>query len=142
MLPPAVYTLGLADQPLHADGDAGGVGPQPLLGVVGAQHDDEQVEELVALQQGVEHGEGVHSLVEGVGEHGGPAGQPLLRHQIVGAQGLLQQTGPPLVLVEADAAVGAVGGVGAVAVGVGVAQTEYVFFHRHRPFNSSRDEIG
>ena len=88
----------------------------------------------MAFQQGVNHRQGVHGLVEGVGEDGGPAGQALLRHQKVRAQGLLQQTGPTLVLVEADAAVSAVGGVGAVAVRVGIAQAENVFFHKLSSF--------
>ena len=82
-----------------------------------------------------EHGEGVHGLVEGVGEDGGAAGQPLLGNQIARAQGLLQQAGPALVFVEADPAVGAVGRVGAVAVGIGVAKAEDMFFHSwSRPF--------
>ena len=129
LLPPAVHALGLAHQALHADGDTGGVDAQPLLGVVGAQHDDEQVNDLVALQQGVGAAQGVHALVERVREHGGAAAEALLRHQEILAQGLLQQAGPALVLVEADAAVGAVGGVGAVAVGIGITQTENVLFH-------------
>ena len=89
----------------------------------------------MALQQGIDDAQRVNGLVEGVGEYGGAAAQPLLRHQIVLPQGLLQQAGPALVLVEADAALGAVGRIGAVAVGVGVADTDDVFFHM--PFTSA-----
>ena len=54
------------------------------------------------------------------------------------AQGLLQAAGPALVLVEADAVVGAVVGVGAIAVGVGITQTENMLFHNQiTPFPSS-----
>ena len=42
-----------------------------------------------------------------------------------------------LVLIEADAVVGTVRRVGAVAVGVGVAQTKDMFFHRLFPFQIS-----
>ena len=59
-------------------------------------------------------------VLEGVGENGGPAAETLLGDQISLPQGLLQQAGPPLLLVEADAPVGAIRRVGAVAVGVGI----------------------
>ena len=67
--------------------------------------------------------------MERVNEHCGAAGQALLGDQIILAQRLLQQAGPALVLIEADAAVSAVGGVGAVAMGVGIAQAENMLFH-------------
>ena len=91
----------------------------------------------MAHEDGVEHCQGVHSLVKGVLEHSGPARQALLQHKEVLPQGLLQQAGPALILVEAGAAVGAVGGVGAVAVGVGIPQAEDVFFHGPSSFLSA-----
>ena len=129
MTAPAVHTHGLAHQPVHAQTDAGGIGAEALLGVVGAQHDDEQVDVLMALEQGIGNAERVHALMERVNEHCGAAGQALLGDQILLAQRLLQQAGPALVLVEADAAVSAVGGVGAIAMGVGIAQAENMLFH-------------
>ena len=127
---PAVHALGLEDQALHTGCNAGGVGTKALFHVVGAQHDDEQVNDLMALEQGVDHAQGVHGLVDGVHEHGGAAGKALLGHQIFVAQRLLQAAGPALVLVEADAVVGTVIGVSAIAVGVGIAQAENVLFHQ------------
>ena len=53
-----------------------------------------------------------------VAENGRPAGKPLLQHEIVTAQRLLQKAGPALILVEAVGAIGGVVGVCAVAVGV------------------------
>ena len=129
MISPAIYALCFAHQALHADTDAGGVDSQPLLNIVGAQHDNKQINDLVAFQQRIENCESVHGFMEGVGEDSGAAGQALLCYQKVGTQGFLEQTGPPLVLVEAYAAVGAVGGIGAVAVGIGISKTEYVLFH-------------
>jgi len=84
----------------------------------------------MAHQRGINDPQTVHGLMEGVGEYGGPAGKTFFINLAVVAQPVLQQAGPALLLVEPVAAVGAVGGVGAVAVGVGVAKTEDVFFHR------------
>ena len=130
MSTPAIHALGLQQQALHACADAGRVGVEALLYVVGAQHDDEQVDDLMAFEQRIGHAQRVHGFVDGVHKYGGPARKPLLGDQILFAQRLLQAAGPALVLVETDAAVGAVGRVGAIAVGVGVPQAENVFFHR------------
>ena len=126
---PAGDALALVHQTLQTPGDAGGVDGETLLGVVGAQHDDQQIHRLVAHEDGVCHIQGGHGFVEGVGEDGGAAGQTLFQDQIVLTQCLLQQAGPAFVFVEAGAAVGAVGGIGAVAVGIGVTETDDVFFH-------------
>ena len=83
----------------------------------------------MAFKQSVQHAQGVHGFVERVLKDRGAAREPLLRHQNALPQGLLQQAGPALVFVEANAAVGTVGGIRAVAVGVGVAQAENVLFH-------------
>ena len=135
---PAVHALALLDQPLHADADAGGVGTKALLDVVRAQHDDEQVDDLMALQQGIRDAQSVHGFVDGVYENGRPAGQALFRDEVLAAQCGLQTTGPALVLVEADAAVGVVLRVGAIAVGVGVAKAENEFSSQMHSFLSYR----
>ena len=135
---PAVHAFHLEQQPLHARADAGGVCAKALLDVVRAQHDDEQVDDFVALEQGVSHAQCIHGFVQRVHEHGSAAGKTFLGDQILLAQRLLQTAGPALVLVEADAVVGAVVGVGAVAVGVGITQTENMLFHNQiTPFPSS-----
>ena len=132
---PAVHALALLDQPLHADADAGGIGTKALLDVVRAQHDDEQVDDLMAFQQGIRDAQSVHGFVDGVYENGRPAGQALFGDKVLAAQRGLQTAGPALVFVEADAAIGVVLRVGAIAVGVGVAQAENVSFHRkYTPF--------
>ena len=89
----------------------------------------------MALQQGIRDAQSVHGFVDGVHENGRPAGQALFRDEVLAAQCGLQTAGPALVLVEADAAVGVVLRVGAIAVGVGVAQAENVSFHcKYTPF--------
>ena len=89
----------------------------------------------MALQQGIRDAQSVHGFVDGVYENGRPAGQALFRDKVLAAQRGLQTAGPALILVEADAAVGVVLRVGAIAVGVGVAQAENVGFHRkYTPF--------
>jgi len=50
--------------------------------------------------------------------------------QVMKIELLLKQAGPALVFVETDAAVGTVGGIGAVTVGVGIADTENVLFQK------------
>ena len=135
---PAIHALDLEQQPLHARADAGGVCAKALLDVIRAQHDDEQVDDLVALEQGVGHAQRIHGLMQRVHEHSSAAGKSLLGDQILLAQRLLQAAGPALILVEADAVVGAVVGVGTIAVGVGIAQTENMLFHSQiTPFPSS-----
>ena len=44
---------------LHTGCNAGGVGPKALFHVVGAQHDDEQVDDFMALEQGIGHAQTV-----------------------------------------------------------------------------------
>ena len=126
---PAVHGLALLDQALHARTNAGGVCVEALFHIVGAQHDDEQVDDFMALEQGIGHAQSIHGLVDGVYKNGGAAGKALFGYQILVAQSSLQAAGPPLVLVEADAAVGIVLGVGTITVGVGIAQAENMCFH-------------
>ena len=126
---PAVHALGFENQPLHARSDAGGVGTKALLDIVRAQHDDKQVDDLMALEQGIDDAEGIHGFVDGVHKYGGAAGKPLFGHKVFVAQRLLQAAGPALLFIEADAVVGAVVRVGTVAVGVGITQTEDMCFH-------------
>ena len=83
---PAVYALAFLDQALHACADTGGIGSETLLDVVGAQHEDEQINDLVALEQGVAHAQGVHGLVDGVHKNGGPAGQTFFGDEVLVAQ--------------------------------------------------------
>ena len=75
---PAVHAFHLEQQPLHARTDAGGVCAKALLDVIRAQHDDEQVDDLVALEQGVSHAQRIHGFVQRVHEYGSAAGKPLL----------------------------------------------------------------
>ena len=72
--------------------------------------------------------------MNGIIKAGGAAGQTFFDHQIFLPQLLLQQSGPAFRLVETDAAVGAVSGIGAVAVGVGVTEAENVLFHKKATF--------
>ena len=67
--------------------------------------------------------------VDGICKNGGAAGKALFGYQILVAQSGLQAAGPALVLVEADAAVGVILGVGTITVGVGIAQAENMCFH-------------
>jgi hypothetical protein len=108
---------------------AGALGCKTLFGIVGTQHDDKQIHRLVAHKAGVDRLYSGHALVQRVREHGCPTGKPLLQHQIVLAETLLQQTGPALVFVKAVTTVGAVVWVCAVAVGVGITKTDDVLFH-------------
>ena len=134
--------LCLEDEALHPCTDAGGIGVEPLLDVVGAQHNDEQVDGLVALEKRIGHAQSVHRLMDGVHENRRPARKALFRHKILAAQRRLQPTGPALILVEADAVVGAVCRVGAIAVSVGVSQTKDMLFHRSIPLFSFRPGTG
>ena len=83
----------------------------------------------MALEQGIGHAQSIHGLVDGVYKNGGAARKALFGYQILVAQSSLQTAGPALVLVEADAAVGVVLGVGTITVGVGIAQAENMCFH-------------
>ena len=139
---PAVHALCLEDEALHPCTDAGGIGVEPLLDVIGAQHNDEQVDDLMALEERIGHAQSVHRLMDGVHENRRPARKALFRHKILAAQRCLQPTGPALILVEADAVVGAVRRVGAIAVSVGVAQTKDMLFHRSIPLFSFRPVTG
>ena len=77
----------------------------------------------MALQQSPEIGKYIDVFVERVGKDGGAAGKAFFRYQIIVAQFLLQQTGSAHVFVESDAAVGAIVGIRAISVGVGIADT-------------------
>ena len=134
---PGLHGFGLGHQALHAKADTGRVGGKALLGVVGAQHNNQQIHRLVAHQTGIDRVQTGHGLLQGVRKHGGAPGEPLLDHKVILSQCLLQQTGPAFVLVETVAAIGTVGGVGAVAVGVGITETDNVFFHLY--FTSGRE---
>ena len=57
---PAVHALGLEDQPFHTRADAGGIGVEPLFDVVGTQHDDEQIDDFMALEERISHAQSVH----------------------------------------------------------------------------------
>lgn len=72
---PAVHGLALLDQALHASANAGGVCVEALFHIVGAQHDDEQVDDFMALEQGIGHAQSIHGLVDGVYKNGGAAGR-------------------------------------------------------------------
>ena len=89
----------------------------------------------MALQAGIDVIQGAETFVEGVFKAGGAAGKTFLGDQILIAQLGLEQPGPALVFVEADAAVGGIGRIGAVAVGVGVAKTTMCFFMKNPPFD-------
>ena len=128
-LPPqAVHGLALLDQALHARANAGSVCVEALFHIVGAQHDDEQVDDFMALEQGIGHAQSIHGLVDGIYKNGGAARKALFGYQILVAQSSLQAAGPALVLVEADAAIGVILGVGTITVGVGIAQAENMWF--------------
>ena len=58
--PPAVHALGLEDQSFHTRADAGGIGVEPLFDVVGTQHDDEQIDDFMALEERISHAQSVH----------------------------------------------------------------------------------
>ena len=128
---PAPYALGLFQQAAHPQADGIGVGAQALLRVVGAQHHDEQAHRLMAFQAGIQVRQGRQALLHRVVKDRGTAAKALLDDEVLLPQCLLQQAGPPLVLIEpGKAAVRAAGGVGAVAVGVGIAQADDVLLHR------------
>ena len=91
MLSPAGDAHALFHQPLHAQGDAGSVHAQTVLGVVGAQHDDQQIHGLMAHEDGVGHIQSGHALVKGIGENGGAAGEAFFQNQVFFAQMRLQQ---------------------------------------------------
>ena len=83
----------------------------------------------MAHQGGVDRPQAVHALVEGIGEHGGAPGQALLQNQVFFPQLLLQQAGPALGFIKPAASRDGIGGVGAIAMGIGIAETDNVFFH-------------
>ena len=63
-----------------------------------------------------------------VAEYGSSSGKPLLEHKVILAKRLLQEAGPALVLGEAVCVVGGIVGVCTVAMGVGIAKADNVFF--------------
>ena len=119
---------------LHADADARRTCVEALLCVVRAEHDDQQIDRLMRHQRGIYDIQPGHTLVQRIGKHGRPAGQPLFQHKVLLPQRLLQKAGPAFVLVEAVGAVGGVIGVGTVAVGIGIAEADNVFFHVCSPY--------
>lgn len=62
--------------------------------------------------------------MDGIGEAGGSAGKAFFDDQIIAAEFLAQQAGPAFMFIETSV------GVGAVAVGVGIAEAYNMFFHR------------
>ena len=80
-------------------------------------------------ERGVYHVEPGHAFVQRVAEYGSSSGKPLLEHEVIFAQRLLQEAGPALGLGEAVGVVGGIVGVCAVAMGVGIAKADNVFFH-------------
>ena len=114
---------------LHADADAGGACVEALFCIVCAEHDDEQIDRLMRHERGVYHVEPGHALMQWVAENSSAPGKPLLEHKVILAKRLLQEAGPALVLGEAVGVVGGIFGVCAVAMGVGIAKADNVFFH-------------
>ena len=71
---PAVDGLCLPHQAAQALADGAGVGAQPLLGIVGAQHDHQQGHRRVAHEAWIEVGQGAQTLLHRVVKDGGASG--------------------------------------------------------------------
>ena len=87
----------------------------------------------MAHKGGEDHIQTGQSLGQRIVKDGGPAAQTLLQYQVFVPQRLGQQTGPALGFVETVTAVGAIEGLGAVAVGVGIAKTYDMLLHPQCP---------
>ena len=129
---PTGRVLSAADDVFHARADALRRRAVPLLGVVRAQHEDEQVHRLVAHQAGLDIARAGPAAAVRVLKHRGAAVEALLYHKVLLSQRLLQQHRPAGGLRIAHRAAGLghavkVGGVAAVAVGIGVAEADDVF---------------
>ena len=82
---PGWYRSGFVDQSAHADADGGCVDTEAALGIVGPQHDNEQVYRLMAHQAGKNVVQAAQSLVDGIIENRSPAAEAFLQDPIVGA---------------------------------------------------------
>ena len=82
---PGWYRSGFVDQSAHANADGGCVDTEAALGIVGPQHDNEQVYRLMAHQAGKNVVQAAQSLVDGIIENRSPAAEAFLQDPIVGA---------------------------------------------------------
>ena len=93
-----------------------------------------QIDRIVRHQRGIDYIQPGHALMQRIGKYGRPAGKSLFQHKILPAQRLLQKARPALVLVEAVGMAGGIVGIGAVAMGIGIAKADNVFFHARSPY--------
>ena len=70
----------------------------------------------------------VHPLAHQVRKTGSTAAQPLLQHQVLFANSILQAGRPPLRLIETNAVFGAVSGGGTITMGIGIVETDDMLF--------------
>jgi hypothetical protein len=87
----------------------------------------------MAHQNGIGHAEGIHALMQRILKYSSSTGKALFQHQIFFAQQLLQNPGPAFIFIKTVAAVGAIGRIRTVAMGIGISQTDNVFFHIKSP---------
>ena len=128
---PAGRVLSAADEVFHARADALRRRAVPLLGVVRAEHEDEQVHGLVAHEAGPDVACARDAIAEGVLEYRCASVQALFDYKILLSERRLHQPRPAGGLGKAHGAAGLrntveVGGVAAVAVRVGVAEADDV----------------
>lgn len=93
----------------------------------------------MALEAGADIVDRGQAFVERIVENSGAAGETLLQDQVSLSQRGLEPLGPALLFIEAqERSIGAVGAVGAVAMGVGVAQTYDMLLQLpSHPFNQN-----
>jgi len=115
LVPPAVGDLGFCNKALKAQGNAGRGSAKTFLGVIGAQHDNQEIHRLMGHKAWIKVIKAGQAFMDGIIETGGAAGQALFQDKKAIPKVSLEKTGPALLFTEPPA------GFSAIAVGVGIA---------------------
>ena len=127
--PPAGNRLCLFHKDLHSFGNLLRIRAKFFLGIIGSQHQDQQIQRLMAVQQRMQYRQQIHRIHGRILIHTGSAALALFNDQILFAQCLLQQTGPALFFIIPAAVVSVLRRIGAKPVSIRVSNAQDVFFH-------------
>ena len=112
----------------HSLPDAPGIVLEVVLHIVGAQHQDDQIQRVVAGKAHRQTGAAIAAQIDGVFKHSGAATAALLNDPVRRAKGQLQPPGPAHVIRVASAVQGKAEGV-AIAIAQDIFHTHSLPFH-------------
>ena len=112
----------------HSLPDAPGIVLEVVLHIVGAQHQDDQIQRVVAGKAHRQTGAAIAAQIDGVFKHSGAAAAALLNDSVRRAKGQLQPPGPAHVIRVASAVQGK-------AEGVAIAIAQDIFHAHSLPFH-------